>query len=125
MPVGYDEDFLLLEAVSEMITAGSTVYIDEANAYWGLKDKYIHFSVRHKIGQYVDGDVTTNSIESIWALVKRSYRGVFHFWAPKNTQRYMNEILFRINQKGPIVESIRATIRGAEGRRLTYEELTN
>lgn len=124
IPVGGDEDILLLEALSEMIVEGSTIYTDEAKTYWGLKDRYIHFSVRHKIGEYVDGDVTTNSIESVWALVKRSYRGIYHFWAPKNSQRYLNEIVFRIIQKGPIMESIRAMIRGAEGRHLTYEELT-
>ena len=123
IPVGPDEDYLLLDALFDTIPEGSTIYTDHAKTYWGLKDRYIHFSVNHSIGEYVNGDVTTNSIESVWALVKRSYRGVFHFWAPKNSQRYMNEILFRVNHKGPVMESIRATIRGAEGRRLTYEEL--
>ena len=61
------------------IEQGSTLYTDELPSYRGLTPKYNHQSVSHKKGQYVDGPVHTNSIESVWAVLKRGYKGVNHY----------------------------------------------
>ena len=48
---------------------GATVYTDEARAYDGLENRE---SVKHSVGQYVDGMAHTNGVESFWALLKRA-----------------------------------------------------
>ena len=53
---------------------GSTVYTDEAPSYEGMPE-FTHASVAHSRGQYVDGDVYTNGIESFWAPFKRGVQG--------------------------------------------------
>ena len=83
--------------------------------------------VSHGHGHYVDGDVHTNGIESVWAVVKRGYTGVYHHWDRKNTHRFANEFTFRLvqgNVRNHKMVRLKHIIRNAIGKRLTYEELT-
>ena len=41
------------------------------------------------------GRVSTNLVEAFFALVKRAYFGVFHWWSRKHAHRYADEIAFR------------------------------
>ena len=62
----------------------------------------------------------------MWAVLKRGYKGVYHHWNPKNTHRYLHEFLFRLNNTNPhkvTLDDLRAVIRNAIGKRLTYKEL--
>ena len=37
-----------------------------------------HDAVNHSAGEYAAGPAHTNSIESVWAVLKRGYYGVYH-----------------------------------------------
>ena len=114
--------------VWQNIKQGSMLYTDELPSYLGLKPKYGHHSVNHSEGEYVDGDVHTNSIESVWAVLKRGYKGIHHHWSPKHMQRYINEFVFRLNQrsaKKTTMDTVEETLNNSFGKRLTYEELTS
>ena len=50
-------------SIREWVESGATVYTDQAQAYIGLEGAYTHRSVNHGAGEYVSGDVRTNSIE--------------------------------------------------------------
>jgi hypothetical protein len=69
------------------------------------KNKYLHFSVNHSLGQYSAGNgIDTNGIESFWSLVKREYIGTHHHYSVKYMQHYINEMAFRQNnRKNPAV----------------------
>ena len=55
----------------------------------------------HKYGeQYKDSFVSTNGIESVWAILKRGVYGVHHHISRKYMQLYLNEYVFRLNCKG-------------------------
>ena len=76
--------------------------------------------------QFADGDITTNRIESIWAVLKRGYRGVYHYMSKKHLERYIKEFVFRLNAGGdevPIMDRIEMLVRGASDRHITYDEL--
>ena len=69
------------------------IYTDELASYLGIADDDTrHATVNHSMGQWVLGDVHTNSIESIWALFKRSLMGAFHHVSPKHLDRYLEEL---------------------------------
>ena len=75
----------------------------------------------------MNGMAHTNGIESVWAVMKRGYNGVYHNWSMKHTQRYVNEFAFRLNDgncKVDTIDRIAAVVRGSVGKRLTYKELT-
>ncbi|MCY4091395.1 MAG: IS1595 family transposase [Caldilineaceae bacterium] len=116
----------LQKAVIENVEEGSFIYTDNLLAYKNLQDLYNHESVNHMRGEYARDEVTTNGIESVWAVLKRGYKGVYHHWHPKNTHRYLHEFLFRLNNTNPhkvTLDDLRAVVRNAIGKRLTYKEL--
>lgn len=109
--------------VRATVTLGSTVYTDEHAAYVGMGE-YTHKSVRHSAKQFVDGMASTNGIESFWALLKRGHYGIFHYMSAKHLDRYVGEFANRHNTaKSSTVEFLAATIKGAEGRHISYRKL--
>lgn len=83
--------------VYENVAADSIVCTDDSMGYVGLNESFIHKSVNHSAKGYVDGMAHTNGIESFWAVLKRGFYGVFHWFTKKHTQCYVNEFSFRMD----------------------------
>ena len=73
------------------VQAGSILYTDEHSVYRGIS-KYKHH-IGHSAKQFVDGMAHKNGIESVWAVLKRSFYGVYHQFSTKHLQRYANEFV--------------------------------
>jgi transposase-like protein len=58
-----------------------------------------HGVVKHWKGEYVRGKVHTNSIESLWALLKRGVIGTYHNVSKEYLPLYLNEFTFRHNNR--------------------------
>ena len=113
--------------VGEVTEVGSVVYTDESALYPGLPYRS-HWTVNHSAKEYVNGMASTNGIESVWAVLKRGYNGVYHQWSVKHMRRYVDEFTFRLNEGNVTRHSMKridSLIIGAVGKRLTYQELTN
>ena len=96
--VGDDISVRYIQAlVLATVEEGSTLCTDKAAAYNGLRG-YRHRSVDHTAKQYVDGMAHTNGIESVWAVLKRGYYGVYHHFTVKHMQRYVDEFAFWLNE---------------------------
>lgn len=103
---------------------GSTVYTDESPSYDGMRE-FGHASVAHSRGEYVRGNVSTNSIESFWAPLKRAHKGTFHYISPKHLDRYVTEFAAKNNLRGLDTNvQMRLLARGFDRRSLTWRELT-
>ena len=109
------------------VQVGSTIHTDESAIYnrvGGLL--YKHETINHGAGEYVRGDVTTNGIESVFALLKRGLHGVYHHASPKHLHRYVGEFAFRLGD-GDVsrhtMERLASLFSAAIGKRLTYAEL--
>lgn len=67
----------------------------------GLKNLE-HRTVNHSAGVYVNGDITTNGIESAFSLLKRGIIGSWHKVSAKHLAAYLDEMTFRFkNRKNP------------------------
>ena len=84
------------KVLKEHIEQDSTVMTDEASVYdnIGFKD---HGVVTHSLSEYIKGAYSTNEIESVWAILKRGWKGIYHHMSPKHLQLYVNEFCFRLN----------------------------
>ena len=79
MPVSETTKNELQSKIHENVEIGSTVYFDKSSSYDDLGGMfYTHSTVNHSAKQYVDGMAHVNKIESVWALLKRCYKGVYH-----------------------------------------------
>jgi ISXO2-like transposase domain len=70
--------------------------------------------------------VTTNGIESVWAVLKRGLHGVYHHASDKHLHRYVDEFTFRLNEgnvKRHTTQRLHSFAEGAAGKRLTYKDL--
>ncbi len=102
----------------------TTIHADENSAYGVLRDDYEVQQVNHSQDEYEREGVHTNSIESLWALIKRVYIGIHHHWSEKHMQRYLDACVFRINRKKvDTLNRVDDLLSMAMGARLTYKEL--
>ena len=115
-------------AIYKHVEYGATVHTDEAGAYTDLGSLfYKHATVNHGAGEYARGSVHVNSIESVWAVMKRGFMGVYHHVTPKHLGRYVNEFTFRLNEgdvKRHTLARLDSMIAATVGQRLTYAALT-
>jgi transposase-like protein len=119
-------------AVHAHVKPGSLVCTDEAQGYNGLDGLWFnHRSVNHGEGVYAKdsrkGRIHTNSIESVWAVLKRSIIGTWHQVSPKHLGRYVDEVTFRLNDGNVTIHTLDrldSFIAAVDGKRLTYERLT-
>jgi transposase-like protein len=110
--------------INDRVSQNATIYTDEHAAYRLLGKTRKHAIVIHTSGQYVQGDVHSNSIENFWSLFKRGLIGSYHQVSVKHLQRYLAEFTYRFNNReeenlfGMVVLNLLAGI-ALEYKRLT------
>jgi len=110
--------------VRRWVEEGSAVYTDQAMAYRGLDRHFAHKSVDHS-REYVSGDVHTNTMESFWALLKRSIKGTQIHVDEEHLDRYVTERIFCFDHRiASDLERMRLALGGVSDRRLTWKALT-
>jgi transposase-like protein len=128
MPLADTSAGSLQQAIHDNVEVGSTLFTDEASGYLGLDGLFFrHQTVNHMAGVYSEGGATTNSVESVWALLKRGVYGVYHKVSKKHLAKYVDEFTFRLNEgnvKRHSLERLDSMIEAVSGKRLTYAGLT-
>jgi transposase-like protein len=101
------------------------IYTDSHRSYRGIGDEdTVHAWVDHSRDEWVNGQVHTNTVESVWSLFDRSVVGSYHKLSKKHLPRYLDEAAFRLNNReNPFL--FRDTLRRLiEGDSLPYADLT-
>ena len=115
--------------IREQVDADSRVITDEAGQYTKTKlpmsDEFKeHEYVTHSIGEYVRGDIHTNTIEGYFSVFKRGMTGVYQHCGKQHLKRYLCEFDFRYNHRIKLgyTDDDRAAIllEGIAGKRLQY-----
>lgn len=113
--------------IHKHVVSGTRVMTDDYGSYTALpREGFKHESVKHVTGEYVRGDVHTNSIESVWAVLKRGVHGTFHHVSKKHLNRYVSEFTFRLNDgkvQRHTLDRLDSLISNVVGKRVTYEEI--
>ena len=98
---------------------------DEHLSYGGIGQHFAggHQTVNHGKKEYARGEVTTNTAESFFALLKRGVYGNFHHVSRKHLHRYADEFAFRWNRrKLKDGERVISALSMIEGKRLKYRD---
>ena len=108
----------------EQVDAASSLYSDKGGSRVA-REFPGHESVNHSIGDYVRGDVHTNTIEGYFSITKRGITGVYHHVSPQHLKRYLAEFDFRYNERTAlgVFDAKRAerAVKGVVGKRVTYK----
>lgn len=91
---------------------------------WHLAHRIREATVTHSAGEYVNGQASTDGMESFWASLKRGYIGVYHWFSVKHRGRYVWEFSGRHNFR-PLdtIDQMSVLVFGMIGKRLTYTDL--
>ncbi len=127
-PVPDANKHAMFPIIARHVEPESVVCTDEHRAYRSLNQVVsYHDSVRHSQKEWAKGFVHTNSMESVWAVLKRGIHGTFHHVSYKHLGRYAHEFAFRLNEGNCEVDTVdrMASLFGAmPGKPITYKELT-
>ncbi len=128
MPISDVDSATLGNAIIDFVNIGSTIHTDEAAAYSGLDGLFFECkTINHGAKEYVRDGVSTNSIESVWAVLKRGLDGVYHHASKKHLRRYVDEFTFRLNEgnvKIHTMDRLNSFVTATARKRLTYADLT-
>src|ERR1017187_7360216 len=115
----------LVPNINKHVEAGTHVFTDELQAYFGLQANFTHDVINH-MESYVNGNIHTDGIENFWSLLKRGLNGTYVSVEPFHLFRYVDEQAFRYNNRLPMEDADRFSVlvRKCVGKRLTYNELT-
>ena len=111
-------------ALYEHLDRDSRLVTDKAQAYVHFMPLGKHESVDHSKGEYVRGDVHTNTLEGFFSIFKRGLIGVYQHIDKKHLDRYLAEFDFRQNNRAKLgiddVQRASIVLAGVKGKRLTY-----
>ena len=129
VPIDNTDQKTLHNLIHANVEIGSTLYTDEHKSYMGLDGLfYTHESVKHSAKEFVNGMAHTNGIESVWAVLKRGYNGVYHNWSKKHCRQYVNEFTFRLNEGNcdrDTQDRLDSLFQAMSGKTITYKALTS
>jgi len=113
----------LKQFINENVDNTAMIVSDDYKSYKWAGKEYLHKIVRHSFGEYVRGNVHTNTIEGFFGLLKRGLNGIYQHVSPKHLHRYLTEFDFRYNMRH-IKDEARTckAFAGIEGKRLLYRE---
>ncbi|KPH82509.1 IS1595 family transposase [Bosea vaviloviae] len=116
------------EIVSENIARETRLMTDESRLYAdALNHVAEHDHVKHSAGEYVRGDINTNTVEGYFSIFKRGMKGIYQHCSEKHLHRYLSEFDFRYNNRVALgvndTARTDAAIRGIVGKRLTYRTI--
>jgi transposase-like protein len=127
MPIKSTDAQTIQDIIVQSVEVGSTLHTDEAGAYADMGGLFFsHDTVNHSQGEFSRDGVTTNSIESVFAVLKRGIIGVYHHTSRKHLGRYVDEFSFRLNEgnvKKHTLTRLDSFVAAVAGKRLTYKEL--
>jgi len=109
--------------ITRNIWPGATLMTDDWTGYRGIDKMYNRFSIEHKKWIYADGDVTTNRIENFWSHFKRGMHGTYIRVTPKHLNKYVQEFVFRFNNRNLAMEHQIDAIIDNMVCRLKYKDL--
>ena len=113
------------QVLGHNVARSARLITDESKVYnrVGKRFKGGHETVNHSRLEYARGDVTTNTIEGFFSIVKRGLNGIYHSVSKEHLHRYMAEFEFRYNRRHlEDGQRIQAAIQLSEGKRLLYKE---
>jgi transposase-like protein len=112
----------LSEKIRENVDKKAIIMTDDFAVYNNLSEEYLHLSIDHSKGEYVNSSIHTNTVEGFFSIMKRGINGVYQHVGEQHLDRYLAEFGFRYNNR-EVDDAVRCSLalKQTEGKRLTYK----
>jgi transposase-like protein len=115
----------IVPIVRQNIRRESKLMTDAAQHYKVVGKEFAeHGRVEHKRGEYVRGEIHSNTVENYYSIFKRGMKGIYQHCSEKHLHRYLSEFDFRYSHRIAlgVDDQVRAekALQGITGKRLTY-----
>ena len=115
----------LRPVVMKQVHRTTTLMTDDGGEYRRIGAEFhFHGTTNHSAGEYVRGDIHSNTVEGYFAILKRGIVGTYHHVSEAHLKRYLAEFDFRYSERSAlgVDDSERTTraLKGIVGKRLTY-----
>jgi transposase-like protein len=109
--------------IEEMVAENAHLMTDTSTVLESAGAIRKHSQVNHSLGEYVrrEGNlrISTNAVESFFAILKRGHYGVYHHWSRQYMPQYLREFDWRYNvRRIPDSERTDMVLKKTEGKRL-------
>jgi len=116
----------LLPIIKANVAPETHVMTDEAGQYGALSKHFAaHDFTQHSLGEYVRGNVHSNTVEGFYSVFKRGMKGVYQHCGENHLRRYVAEFDFRYSNRVRLgandTERAGRALQGVVGKRLTYQ----
>jgi transposase-like protein len=114
-------------AIRDHVDPSARIMTDAFKSYRGLDKEFAsHEYVSHGDGEYVRGEVHTNTAENYFSILKRGIDGTYHHVSAAHLPRYLSEFDFRYNNRLALgvndSERTRRALTQVPGKRLHYRD---
>src|SRR5262249_48641640 len=118
---------VMQDIVRKHVAKSADMMTDDHRGYQALNMGYkSHNVIVHSRGEYVRGNVHTNTVEGVFSLSKRGINGTFHHVSKGHLFRYVDEFAFRYNTRVALGvnddDRTKMLVLAAEGKRLTFKQ---
>jgi len=114
----------VMNVVRGNVDRSSRLVTDKA-AHYKFPPVASHETVDHSKFEWARGDVHVNTLEGFFSVLKRGLVGVYQHVSDRHLSRYLGEFDFRQNARERLgiddVARAELAVRGAAGKRLTYQ----
>ena len=109
--------------------SASALMTDESTVYPKIGEEFAsHQTVNHSANEYarLGGYVHSNTVENYYTILKRGIMCNYRSVSEAHMHRYLKEFDFRYNNRSGLgvedAERAAQALKGAEGKRLTYNQ---
>jgi transposase-like protein len=123
---GPEKTSVQITAALKDVSKDARIMTDNARWYRNIMKPYAsHEVVDHSKGEYVRGDVHTNTVEGLFSVFKRGMVGTYQHCKEQHLHRYLSEFDFRYNNRAALKiddqQRMENLVAGVAGKRLTYK----
>ena len=91
----------------------AVVMTDDYKGYIHFEKVIEHHTINHSAKKYVDGEISTNTIEGFWSIIKNGIRGQYHVLSKKYLPFYLAEFSYKYNRRNDKKNNFMETIDNA------------
>lgn len=102
--------------IDDVVSPEAEMLVTDAHqAFKGIQGYPQHVKINHHKGEFKKGEAHTNTIEGVWAQLKRQINGTHHWVSAAHLQKYVDEMAWRMSRRAMSAEENQRAVLRSRG----------